>query len=431
MQYLPSFLCQLIDAAAYKSDPAQFQEDWDGWKADFQAYYERESDYSLSDDDSMLVQNIPHLLEQLDASVKRTVAGEPVLEDLVKNSVAFFDAHDKFYNERERLYFVQSAPLDRLLKATISHLQGRTDHDAIHRREVDAALAVDVLHSIWQIARPDLPEDFNTGTIDGFRRAQKAFTMLADHPNEIPKEVVEEAVFELQSAGELLEHLPNLMRKYQEQMGSVIPVFGELITSLRNKTDDEEMLALLKEESFPAFLEMWDVRQDGWMLQPDVASQLLDDTSQAIGNFAELLETYPENEEEFWQSVDQLEDLFAQMRDHTLQTEELRASPYWPEAQMLLNLLRGGAPRYAAHTFASGVKDSDAPGVIKDIGRSLEEYLKEPDPIILLEALQALKEDQEASKTTRPCAACGVRIPLEAKDCPACNAKVEEFSVAG
>lgn len=431
MQYLPSFLCQLIDAAAYKRDPGEFEEDWESWKGDFQNYFERESDYSLSDEDSMVVQNIPHLLEQLDNSVKRTIAGENVLDDLVKNSVAFFDAHDKFYNERERLYFVQSAPLDRLLKASISHLQGRADHEAIHRREVDAALAVDVLQSVWQMAASDLPEDFNKGTINGFQRANKAFHMLADHPNEIPAEVLEEAVFELKSAGELLEHLPNLMRRYQDQMGSIIPIFGELITSLRHKTDDEELWNLLKEEAFPSFLEMWDTRQDGWMLNPEVAHQLLDDANAAISNLSELLEIYPESEDEFWQAVDTLEDMFGQMRDNTLDTEELRASPYWPEAQMLLNMLRAGTPRYAAHQFASGVKDSDAPDVIKSIGRSLEAYLKDADPVLLLEALYALRQDQELNKTSRPCAACGVRIPLDSKECPECHAKVEEFSVAG
>jgi hypothetical protein len=431
MQYLPSFLCHLIDAAAYKKDPTEYQDDWENWKSDFQGYYERESDFALSDEDSRVVEDIPHLLQQLDSSVQRTMAGEQVLEDLVKNAVAFFDAHDKFYNERERLYFVQSAPLDRLLKASIAHLQGRAEHEAVHRREVDAALAVDVLHSMWQVAQADLPEDFNKGTINGFQRAQKGFHMLAEHPDEIPKEVLEEAVFELKSAGELLEHLPNLMRKYQEQMGSIIPVIGELITSLRHKGDDEELISLLKEEAFPGFLEMWDTRQDGWMLHPEMAPQLLDEANQAIGHLAELLEVYPEGEEEFWQTVEQLEEIFTQFRDNTMQTEELRASPYWPEAQMLLNMLRGGTPRYAAHQFAAGVKDSDAPEVIKTIGSALEEYLKEPDPVILLEALHALRQDQELSKTTRPCASCGERIPLESKKCPACNAKVEEFSVAG
>ena len=431
MQYLPSFLCQIIDAVAYKQDPLEFQEDWESWKADFENYFSRESDYSLSDDDLHIVENIPPLLDALDNSVRRAFDGEPVMDDLIKNSVAFFDAHDKFYNERERLYFVQSAPMDRLLKASIAHLQGRADCEAIHKREVDAALAVDVLHSVWQMAYRDLPEDFNKGTIDGFRRAQKGFHMLADHPDEIPLEVVEEAVFEIKSAGELLEHLPNLMRKFQDQRGSVIPVIGEVISALRARPDDEELANIMKDESFPSFLEMWDSRQDGWMLEPEVCHPLLDESNQLIGNLQELVETYPDNEEEFWQTVEQLEDTFSQIRDNTMQLEGLRASPYWPEAQMILNMLRGGAPRYAAATFVQGVREGDAPAVIKSLGKLVDAYLKESDPLPLLEALDLLRNDQELSKTTRPCASCGVRIPLEAKECPSCHAKVEEFSLSG
>jgi hypothetical protein len=187
----------------------------------------------------------------------------------------------------------------------------------------------------------------------------------------------------------------------------------------------------MKEESFPSFLEMWDSRQDGWMLEPDMCHQLLDDANQLIGNLAELVETYPENEEEFWQNVEQLEDTFSQIRDNTMQLEELRASPYWPEAQMILNMLRGGTPRYAAASFVQGVKEGDAPDLIKKLGKQVDEYLKEQDPLPLLEALLMLREDQELNKTTRPCASCGVRIPLQAKECPSCHATVEEFSLSG
>lgn len=431
MQYLPSFLCQLIDAVAYKGDPTEFQEDWELWKAEFEGYFERESDVSLSEEDGRVVEDLPHLLRELDAQVSKAFSGQAGLEDLVQASVAFFAAHDSFYNERERLYFVQSAPIDRLLKAAISHHQGRSSVEAVHKREVDAALAVDVLHSIFQSAREDLPEDLRNGTIQGFQRAQKGFHLLADHPEAIPIEVLEEAIFEIRSAGELLEHIPNLMRKFHEQMGSQIPAVGELLTALRSNPDDEQLITLFREESLQNFLDLWDRRQDGWLLDPEVAHALLDDTNQAIGAFAELAEDYPESDEEFWGVVDQLEDLFAQFRANTLQLDELRTSPYWPEAQMLMNLLRGGTPLYAAKTFASGVKLGDAPAVIKAVGKALEEWVVEPDPVILLEALVALRQDQELSKTTRPCASCGERVPLQAKSCPACKTKVEEFSLSG
>ena len=431
MQYLPSFLCNLIDAIAYSGDPLEFQEDWETWKGEFQAYYERESDVCLSEDDARVVEDLPHLLRELDSQVGKAFEGTVVLDDLIKAGVGFFGAHDSFYNERERLYFVQSAPVDRLLKAAIAHLQGRATAEAVHKREVDAALAVEVLHSIFQSVREDLPEALRDGSIQGFQRAQKGLHMLADHPDAIPPEILEEAVFEIKSAGELLEHLPNLMKKYQEQVGSPVPILGELLTSLRASPQDEQLITLLKEESLPGFLDLWDRRQDGWLLDPEVANQLLDDANQAIAEFAELAEGYPEAEEDFWAVADHLEELFLQFRDSTLQLDELRASPYWPEAQMLMNLLRNGTPMYAARTFVSGVKGGDAPQVIQVLAAALEEWLREPDPVILLEALVALRQDQELNKTTRPCASCGERIPLQAKSCPSCKTKVEEFSLSG
>lgn len=431
MQYLPSFLCHLIDAVAYKGDPTEFQEEWEVWKSEFQAYYERESDVSLSEEDGRVVEDIPHLLRELETQVSKAFSGQGDLDGLIKASVGFFAAHDSFYNERERLYFVQSAPIDRLLKAAIAHLQGRATAEAVHKREVDAALAVDVLHSIFQSAREDLPEALRDGSIQGFQRAQKGFHMLADHPDEIPSEVLDEAIFEIKSAGELLEHIPNLMRKFQEQVGSQIPLVGELLTALRSNPDDEQLITIFKEESLQAFLDLWDRRQDGWLLDPEVAHGLLDEANQAVGEFADLAESYPDNEDDFWIVVDQLEDLFAQFRANTLQLDELRASPYWPEAQMLMNLLRNGTPLYAARTFSAGVKSGDAPPVIKAVAKALDEWLQDPDPVILLEAMVALREDQELNKTTRPCASCGERIPLQAKSCPKCKTKVEEFSLSG
>ena len=431
MQYLPSFLCQLIDAVAYKGDPTEFQEDWELWKAEFEGYYERECDVSLSEEDGRVVEDLPHLLRDLEAQIAQAFTGQPSLDDLIKAAVTFFGAHDSFYNERERLYFVQSAPIDRLLKAAISHIQGRASAEAVHKREVDAALAVDVLHSLFQSAREDLPEALRDGSIQGFQRAQRGFHLLAEHPEAIPQEVLEEAIFEITSAGELLEHIPNLMRKFQEQRGSQIPVVGEILTALRSSPDDEQLVTLFREEALQGFLELWDRRQDGWLLDPEVAHALLDEANQAVGVFAELAEDYPENEEEFWGVVDQLEDLFIQFRTSTLQLDELRASPYWPEAQMIMNLLRGGTPLYAARSFASGVKTGDAPPVIKAVAKALEEWSSEQDPVILLEALVSLRQDQELSKTTRPCASCGERVPLQAKSCPACKTKVEEFSLSG
>lgn len=432
MQYIPPSLSQIIDAVAFQGQPQDFQSDWLAWKSEFDQYFERESDYSLSTDDAGIVGNIPHLLEQLEAAVQRAFEGERKADDLVQYTLDFFEAHDKFYEEREKQYFVQSPPLDRLLKVSVAYLQGQAGMDAVMKRAPDAALAVDALQELYLEAKDGLPEVIIEGTLDGLRRANKGFEMMARYDQEIPREVLEEAIFEIRSAGELLEHLPALFRRFEEEKGSSIPLLGPLLTVLREE-DDEEQIEILREQAFPAFLELWESRQDGWLLDPEVAYEILGETEQCISHLSDLLSDYPETEEEFWETVERLEDLFLQIRDNALDLETLPSSPYWPEAQMLLNLLRGGAPLYAAHSLASAISEGreHVPVTVALLGDHLIAFLKHPEPLPLLRALKLIKEDLELSKTTRPCTACQERIPLEARKCEACGAEVEKLSVSG
>lgn len=434
MQYLPPFISQIIDAVAYQGDPAELRPVWDSWKQDYQEYYDRESDYNVSDEDASQVANLPPLLDTLNNSVERAFLGQVNLDELVKDAVAFFGAHDQFYEERERTYFVKNPSLDRVLKAGVAYLQDRAPAEAVHRRVPDATLAVAAIHELYLEAREDLPQPMIDGLVDGFGRAQKAFELIMDHPEEIPQDVLEEALFELRSAGELLEHLPALMERYNQEHGSSIPVMGELLAHLRNTTEEDPPFDLLRDRAFPAFIEVWETRQDGWLLHPEVAEQLLEDTNQIVYDLAEQVEAIPEiDEEEFWGTVDQLEEAFNQMRANVLELDSLKGSPFWGEAQLLLNLLTGAAPFYAAQSIAQGIREGgeEIPGALQLMADALEDFLAEPHPLPLLQGLNALAEDFELSKTTRPCASCGVRIPLEAKKCPDCGAKVEELSLSG
>lgn len=434
MQYLPPFISQIIDAVAYQGDPAELRPIWDSWRQDYQAYYDRESDYNVSDEDASNVANLPPLLDALNNSVERAFAGQASLDDLVKDSVAFFGAHDQFYEERERTYFVKNPSIDRVLKAGVAYLQERGSSEAVHSRVPDATLAVGAIHELYLESREDLPPEMIDGLVDGFGRAQKAFELIMDHPEEIPQEVLEEALFELRSAGELLEHLPALMDRYNQEHGSTIPVMGDLLAHLRQTEEEDAPFDLLQDKAFPAFLEVWETRQDGWLLHPDVCEQLLEETNQIVYYLAEQVEAIPEiDEEEFWATVDQLEEAFAQMKEHVLDLDSLKSSPFWGEAQLLLNLLTGAAPFYAAQSIAQGIREGgeEIPGALQLMADALEDFLAEPNPIPLLQGLNALAEDFELSKTTRPCASCGVRIPLESKKCPDCGTKVEELSLSG
>lgn len=432
MQYIPPFLSQIIDAVAFQGDPTEMREDWQNWKRDFEEYYQREGDYTLSEEDAQNTRNLPPLLEQLNARVEGAFAGQCPVDELVKCSIEFFEAHDSFFEEREKQYFVQNPALDRLLKASVAHLQGRCGAEAVLKRAPDAALAVNSIHDLYQSVREELPKELDQGSVEGFQRAQKAFEMLAECEDAIPTPLLEEAVFELRSAGELLEHLPNLFDRFEREVGSPIPILGPALNLLREE-DTEDTFEHFQTQAWPAFAELWQGRQDGWMLNPVVAYELLGATEQELSNLAELLEVYPDQEDAFWDTVEHLEELFEQIQEHTMSVEELQSSPYWPETQLILNLLRGGAPLYAAHSLAGGIRESggEAPEVIRSVGASLLAFVREPEPLPLLQALKELKVDFELSKTTRPCTNCGYRLPLDAKACQECGSEVEELSVSG
>lgn len=432
MQYIPPFLCQLIDSVAYEGDPQEFREDWEQWKQDYLQYYQRESDYTVSKDDATRVENLPHLLDELQIAVDKAFQGTGQADDLVRYAVEFFTAHDKFYEEREKQYFVANPPLDRLLKASVAYLQGSGSMAAVMNRAPDAALAVDAVQTLFLEARSELPQEMVEGTLDGLRRAQKGFEKLAAHDDEIPREVLEEAIFDLRSAGELLEHLPALFRRFEEEKGSPLPVMGPLVTLLRDG-DDPDQIELLSEQAWPGFLDLWESRQDGWLLEPDHCYEILSEADQCILRLSELVPVYPDQEEEFWEVTDRLEEIFFQIKEHTMNLESLPSSPYWPEAQLVLNLLRGGAPVYAAHTIAHSIQQGgdEVPEIMQKLSAHLTRFVRQPEPLPLLQALKDLLDDQEQSKTSRPCLACKKRIPLEAKTCPECGVEVEKLEISG
>ena len=432
MQYIPPFLSQIIDTVAFNGEPGEFEQDWLAWKSEFEQYFERESDYTVSNEDAQIVQNLPPLLQQLDAAVQKAFEGQCQADDLVKYAIDFFEAHDKFYEEREKQYFVQNPPLDRLLKVSVAHIQDKADLEAVLKRAPDAALAVDAIQNLYLDAREELPQELVDGTIDGLKRAQKGFDILAENDTNLTKEQVEEALFELRSAGELLEHIPSLFRRFEEERGSPVPVMGQILTVLRDE-DDDEAWEHLREQAWPSFVQLWESRQDGWLLDPELAYELLQEADQSIIRFGELLSDYPETEEEFWDNVYRLEDVFEQIRTSSMDLESLPSSSYWPEAQLLLNLLRGGAPIYAAHSLAGSILQGgdEVPDTIRKLGDLLVSFVRQPEPLPLLQGLKLLLDEQELSKTTRPCGACGERMPLDARACPACGAKVEELSISG
>lgn len=431
MQFVPSFLSQLIDAVAFQEEPEEYAQNWQEWKADFERYYERESDHTLSELDASVVRNLPSQYERLTRSVESALQGSGNADDLVRDCNEFFASYDSFQYERDKKYFVESPPLDRLLKATVAHLQGRAEFAAVKLRIPEAIEAVSEVGRLLTSARADLPEALVSGTEQGLSRAEHGFSILTGSEH-LSQESLEDAIFELKSAGELLEHLPRLVRRFEEEAGSPVPIVGPLLGLLRQE-DNEEALEEFQKRAWPSFLDLWHGRRDAWMLDPEVADELLQAAGHEVSIITETASSYHDEEDSFWDAVERLEDLFDRMRENTLRLDGLSSSPYWPEAALLISLLRDGASLYVAGSAASGIAlaGAQAPPAVRETGKALSSFLDEPDPLILLRALKALQTDFEQSKSSRLCPGCGERISLEAPNCPHCGQEVGEFSISG
>ncbi len=169
------------------------------------------------------------------------------------------------------------------------------------------------------------------------------------------------------------------------------------------------------------------------MLDPEVAGDLLQAADHEISFITEVASSYPQQEESFWDAVERLEEIFFRMRENTLDLHALSSSPYWPEAALMLNLLRGGASRYVAQSTAEGIAraGSQAPPVVREAGKLLSSFLEDSDPLTLLHALKLLHSDYEQSRNSRLCPGCGERIALEATGCSHCGKAIGEFSISG
>lgn len=431
MQFIPPFLSRLIDSVAYQDPVEDSACEWSEWKENFERYYRLESDYALSDHDAETIASLPSLLLALEFEVEKALQARGSAEALTQSALAFFAAHDAFHDEREKQYFVEIPSIDRLLKVTVSFLQGRAAFEAIPSRIPLVESTTQSLQALLSSLRDELPEALVMGTEDGIQRASDGLKALSSEADP-GREVLEKALFELKSAGELLVHLPRLSRRFEDEAGSSIPIIGPILDLLR-QNESLENVTRFREHEWPLFLQLWEARTDAWMLEPELAENLLHSTELEIEVINRLLESDSDDPDAFWDAVERLEDSFFQIRDNTLELAGLSASPFWPEAQLLLNLLRGGSSLYLARQVVQNIArgGEQVPSPVREVGQAVSSYLEDSDPLHLLRALQRLKIELESSKTTRVCPNCTIRIPLEAQSCEHCGVPIEQFTLSG
>lgn len=416
MQPLPGFLCEFIDALAFQEELDEAQLEWENWKQQFTEFQDEESDYTLSQQDAAHQEELPYLLNNLEIAVSSALNGEGNVDLLLERSVEFFAVHDPYIAERRRPYFVRDTHIENLLKVCMCYLHGRAELAAVKKRTEAARASLRTL----ELA----PIEESASLLSSAAQAIEAIEMV-DSPAE--RKSLEASSLKLKDA----------IGKWEQAAGAVlgpvpdIPILGEALTLLDRA--DYDRWESFCEQSWPDFVNFWEERQDGWLLRPDCYDEQLQQAELIVELLGQALESYGEDPAPVWESVNNLEAWFRELPSHQLNLANLALSPYAQEGQLAVNLMQGLCPGYAAQSLVNSIRAAghDAPALVRDFAERLDSYLEEPEPLILLTALDTLIREVELSTNTVVCSDCQARMDLHQRVCPKCGAKVEFSTMSG
>jgi hypothetical protein len=391
VQPIDPLLVEIIDSVDRGRTCQKAADHWTRRSSDYRRNIENESDYSLSEEEMHRIAELPKLLSELDKQVDLAKQGQCDSENLLGAGVVFFSRLSEMTTAREETFFVDIPVFDKLLCAGKAVLEGRAKPTAVTRRVPGVQKETEHLLELFRPHANSFPEEFRAIISEGFKTLSEAFQALQSFKAEPTEIILEQALVKLNKGGQMVARFPVAVRELQREQRRHIPVVGSLLETLEFDPSDEH-LALLQNEGLPELLKLWDAKDDGWLLPPDEAETILDEASAALDHFEDSVPSFGQDPDAFWASVDRLEDAFEKIRAHSMPIQKLLDSSLGPEAALLLGLLDGGAPDYAARTAAQAMRAGDVPDFITELADGLEDYLESKDKLILLEMVEMLLE---------------------------------------
>ena len=392
MQPIDPNLIEIIDALNSQRSCTQSTTRWIGRSADYLKTITEESDYSLSETEAERIAQLPDLLAEVDHQVTLAASGEGNPEELLGASVRFHTRLSELTTDREETFFVPIPQIDKLLCAGKAVLEGRAAPLAVTRRIAPARAEMERIENLFTPHADSFPEEFQQTMERGFKLVETAFKSLEEYRANPGSEKLDQALAKLNQGGRMVANFPVAVREMQRENRRHIPVIGSLLETLEIDPTDE-FVALLQNEGVPQLRAFWEEKDDGWLLPPQKAEAILDEVSSALEHFEQCATDYEHAPEQFWASVDALEAGFQKIRDNSMPVQDVLDSSLGPEAALLLSLLEGRAPDFAARTAMEAMRAGDVPDFIDDLANGLEDYLESGDKIVLLEMLEMLLQE--------------------------------------
>jgi hypothetical protein len=291
--------------------------------------------------------------------------------------------------DREETFFVEIPVFDQLLCAGKAVLEGRAKPQAVITRVEGCEKETDRLRALYSPHDQSFPEPFQKSMEEGFELLSGAFELLHSYEGDHNSQTLDLALTKLNRGGQIVAVFPNAVREMQREHRRHIPLIGSLLETLE-VDPSAEYLDLLQSEGLPELRQLWEEKDDGWLLPPDEAEPLLEEVSSALDDLDDAVTSFRSNPAVFWSAVTRLETGFQEIRANSMPVQNVLDSSLGPEAALILALLEGKAPDYAAKTAVQAMRAGDVPDFISELADGLEEYLESKDKIILLEMLQLL-----------------------------------------
>ena len=391
VQPLDPVLVKLIDSVDLGGPDRKSGERWLRRSTEYRSVIGLSSDYSLNENEAKRLAELPGLLNELDRCVEDSLQGRCDAETLLGASIRFFTRYSEMIADREETFFVEIPVFDQLLCAGKAVLEGRAEPQAVSNRLEGCEKESGRLRALYSPHAQSFPEPFQTSMEEGFELLSGAFELLHAYGDTGDSQTLDQGLTKLNRGGQMVAVFPNAVREMQREHRRHIPLIGSLLETLE-VDPSAEYWELLQNEGLPELRQLWEEKDDGWLLPPDEAEPLLEEVSAALDDFEDALPSFSSNPAAFWDAVNRLENGFKEIRANSMPVQNVLDSSLGPEAALILALLEGKAPDYAAKTAIQAMRAGDVPDFISELADGLDEYLESKDKIILLEMLQLLLE---------------------------------------
>lgn len=419
-------------------------ESLEAFEADLESarrWLERESAYSLHEQEARQFENIRFLWERVDRLLEE--ADREQLEEGLPPLL--FEAAllmEKVTRERDAGHFSPLPAVNRMVLAGAAWIQGRGSREAAGQRLAVLEEFQQNMRRMYTRLRSDLPKENRPDVDLGMRHLKSGIEAARTALEAGDKEALHEALSEVHAGASLVQFLLDWDRREMELLAETyrrfnVPVIGPQLESeleAARRAPRETWMGPAETTltvSLPGLDAFWERAQSTLLLPPELRQPLLAATDEAIGGLYEAYQKLLDPQSPDKEAIAVLEQALCAASEAFTAVQQAALKAQGADgalARAYVDAIRGIAGGTVPDvTLASMLSDDPPPGD-PDVRRLIQEYLAGGHPDALYQAveimLDSLPRTPDQSSTEISCPFCGVTNSLAAQLCRDCGGRL-------